>query len=232
MKVEIWSDFACPFCFIGKTHYAHALSKFKHKDSIETFYRSFELSPNEDSSKRVKTVELIAKKYGVTVEKMKQMNQNIVAQAASAGLTFKFDDMIAVNTFDCHRIAVYAQTMGKGDEFTTELFKNYFTDNAIISDEDVLVEAAVKVGLDKDEVLKVLRSTQFSEQVRNEEQEATQLGVRGVPFFVFDRKYAISGAQPEQAFLEVLEKAWSEQSANLINVQGDADACSIDGSNC
>ena len=232
MIVEIWSDFACPFCYIGKTHYEKALAQFTHRDRIQTIVRIFELSPNEDSSKHVRTVDAVAKKYGISIEQMQAMNQQIVGQAKQAGLTFKFDDMVTVNTFDCHRVTLYAQTQGKGQHFTSELFKSYFTDNTIISDRTVLIEVAVKVGLDKAEVEKVLESDQFALEVRQDEQQAAQLNVSGVPFFVFDRKYAVSGAQPEHVFLDVLEQAWREQSGDLINIKGDASACAIDGSNC
>lgn len=232
MKVEIWSDFVCPFCFIGKTYYEQALAQFPHRDRIETIYRSFELDTSEQTGKLTPTVDVLAKKYGMPIEQVKAMQAQITNQAAQAGLTFNFENMMSVNTFDGHRLSVYAQKQGKGKQFTEVLFKAYFTDNAIISDHKILTDVAAQIGLDKAEVDQILQSSKYAEEVRQEEQEASQLGVQGVPFFVFDRKYAVSGAQPVQVFIDTLQRAWSEQSGSLINVQGDANACSIDGSNC
>jgi len=232
MKVEIWSDFVCPFCFIGKTYYEQALAQFPHRDRIETIYRSFELNPNEDSSKMTSTLQSLATKYGMSIEQAKGMTNQVASQAKQAGLTFNFDRMISVNTFDAHRLSIYAQKQGKGKDFIEQLFTAYFTDNEIISDTTVLTKIAVNVGLQQDEVENILNSSEFTTEVRAEEEEASQLGVRGVPFFVFDRKYAISGAQPVQAFVDTLQRAWDEHSDQFITLSGDATACSIDGQNC
>jgi len=229
LKVEIWSDFACPFCYIGKTYYERALAQFPHREQIVTQYKSFELDPNASASHKQPTIESLAEKYGTTVEQAKEMTKGVASRAEEAGLTFHFDNMMTINSLDAHRIVHYAGTVGKAKELVEALFYAYFTDNKDLSDRQVLISIAESVQL---QVADVLEDEQkYKAQVRADEFEAQQLGVRGVPFFVIDRKYAISGAQPMPVFLETLNKAWSERSGGFVHVEadGDEDSCGPDG---
>jgi len=208
MKVEIWSDFVCPFCYIGKKKFETALAQFAHKEHIVTEFRSFELDPHADSSARMNTYEMLSKKYGMTIEQAKASSDNLVQQAAAVGLTFRFDGALSLNTFDAHRLAQYGESQGRGAEMSERLFRAYFTDNEDISDKARLVELAVEAGLDEAGAKAVLETEQFADVVRGQEEEGSRLGIRGVPFFVIDRKYAVSGAQSPAVFLDTLNKAW------------------------
>ncbi|MHA6484065.1 DsbA family oxidoreductase [Paenibacillus sp. strain BS8-2] len=212
MKVEIWSDYVCPFCYIGKTKYEKALAEFEHKDSVVTELRSFELDPNTDSSKGVKTIEMLSKKYGMSLEQAKASSEWVAQQAAAVGLTFRMEGTLSLNTFQAHRLAHYAEAQGKGAAMSTRLLKAYFSDNLNIDDSEQLADLAAEVGLERSETLDVLLSDQYSDTVRAQEDEGNKLGIRGVPFFVIDRKFAISGAQQPEVFLETLRRAWAERS--------------------
>lgn len=211
VRVEIWSDFVCPFCYIGKRRFESALEQFAHKDQVEVIFRSFELDPHakKDIGKDIHTV--LAEKYGLSYERAKEMNRQIGEQAREVGLIFHFDTMIPTNTFDAHRLFHFAKKQGKINEVTERLLKAYFTDSLHIGDHEVLAKLAEEVGLDKKVVLAVLQSDDYSENVRHDEEMATKLGINAVPFFVFNNKYGVSGAQPTNVFLEVLEKVWKEE---------------------
>ena len=232
MKIEVWSDFVCPFCYIGKRRLEEALEQFPHKDQVEVVFRSFELDPNAKKQYDMTIHEIIAKKYGISVEEAKRVNADIGRQAESVGLTFRFDTMKPTNTFDAHRLAKYAKAQGKLSEMTERLFRAYFTDSKWISDHDVLVELAGEAGLDREEVKQVLESSRYTDEVRKDEEEAARFGVRGVPFFVLNRKYAISGAQPIEVFIQALEKVWKEENANspLRPLAADGGGQCMDGS--
>jgi len=230
LKVEIWSDFVCPFCYIGKKNYEQALAQLPFREQMITDYKSFELDPNVDPQNAGRTIDTLAAKYGMSKEKAHEMTAGVAQRAAQVGLTFHFDNMVDVNTFDCHRIMQYAASLGKAHELAEVLFYAHFTENKNLSDHAVLTELAASVGVDVAGVL--ANSQQYSDQVRGEEREAQQLGVRGVPFFVIDRKYAISGAQPVEVFVETLNQAWSERSGGLQSLQSDQstdDSCGTDG---
>lgn len=213
MKIEIWSDFVCPFCYIGKRKLERALEQFSHRDEITVEYKSYELDPKATSNPGKSIHEIMAQKMGSTVEKAKSMNDSLANQAAKVGLTYKFDSMTHANTLDAHRLAKYAAKKGKGKEMTERLLKAYFTDSKHIGDLETLKELAEEVGLDSSAVNTLLQTDDYRAQVRADEEEAKQIGVEGVPFFVFGEKYAVSGAQPTEAFTEVLEKVWEEQQA-------------------
>ncbi|WP_027410291.1 DsbA family oxidoreductase [Anoxybacteroides tepidamans] len=211
MKIEIWSDFVCPFCYIGKRRLEQALEQFSHKDQVEVVFRSFELDPNAEKQGNVAIHEHLADKYGISVDEAKQMTANVAKQAEVVGLSFRFETMKWLNTFDAHRLAQYARQQGKLNEMAEQLFYAYFTASESIGDHNVLVRLAEKVGLDGEEVKRVLTGDHYAEEVRSDEIEASRLGVRGVPFFVLNRKYAISGAQPTEVFLQALNKVWQEE---------------------
>ncbi len=212
MKIEVWSDFVCPFCYIGKRRMETALEDFPHKEKVCVVYKSYELDPDADRNPEMNMHELIAKKFGMSVEKAKKMNEDIGKQAEEVGLTYNFDHMKSTNTFDAHRLAQYAAKHGKGKEITERLLYAYFTESKLISNHETLIELANEEGLDPKEVGKLLELNKYANVVREDEDQAQQIGVQGVPFFVFNEKYAVSGAQSTEAFKEVLEKVWEEES--------------------
>ncbi|MGP3562209.1 DsbA family oxidoreductase [Geobacillus sp. BK01] len=211
MKIEVWSDFVCPFCYIGKRRLEQALEQFPHRENVEIVFRSFELDPNAKKETPLTIHEIIANKYGISLEEAKRANADIGRQAEAVGLTFRFETMKPTNTFDAHRLAQYAKEKGKLNDMVERLFYAYFTESKFISDRDVLLALAEAAGLDRTEAEEVLAGGRYTEEVRRDEEEAAALGVRGVPFFVLNRKYAVSGAQPVEVFRQALEKVWEEE---------------------
>ncbi|WP_068619541.1 DsbA family oxidoreductase [Paenibacillus tuaregi] len=209
MKVEIWSDFMCPFCYIGKRRFELALQKFAGKDQVEVIYRSFELDPEAKRDVDYDVHDMLAGKYGMTRERAISMNNDITEQAKSVGLRYLFDTMILTNTFDAHRLAHFAAKHGKAAEMVELLLKSYFTDSKHIGDHATLADLAVQIGLDRRETEEMLASGAFTEDVRSDEQEAGELGIRAVPFFLIDRKLAVTGAQPTEVFLDALNQAFA-----------------------
>lgn len=239
MRIDIWSDYACPFCYIGKKRLEHALSEFPGKDHVEVVFRSFQLDPSANPAGEVNIHEMLAKKYNMTLEKAQAMNAQLTEQAKGVGLDFRFDTMVHTNTFDAHRLSHYAAKHGKAAEITERLLRAYFTDSLNVGDRSVLAKLAGEVGLDEAEVASVLASDAYSAEVNADIAEGARLNITGVPFFVFNNKYAVSGAQPGPVFTEVLETVWKEeqetsglqvlgQSGNPGQAAGD-DACG-DGS--
>ncbi len=214
MKVEIWSDVICPFCYIGKRRFEHALEKFSHKDEVEIVWHSFELDPERESVPWKSIHQIFAEKKGWSVEQAKEMNDHVTKMAKEVGLTYDFDKAIPVNTFNAHRISHLAAKHNVQNEMEELLFSSYFTKGLNIDDANSLVSLANQVGIDSKETEQVLKNSNYSEDVRQDEEEAKEIGINGVPFFVFDRKYAISGAQPEDVFIRTLEKVWEERTAS------------------
>lgn len=212
MKIEVWSDFGCPFCYIGKRRLERALESFSHRDEIELVYRSFELDPGAPKDTESSIHELLAVKYGLSLEQAQESNCNVAQQAQTEGLTYNFDTIIPTNTFDAHRLAHYAGEQGKAKEMTERLFRAYFTDSLHIGDWDTLVRLAEEVGLEGTAVREVLEQDTYADVVREDENEARRLGIRGVPFFVLRGKYAVSGAQPLEIFQGALLRAWEDRS--------------------
>jgi len=210
MKVEIWSDVICPFCYIGKRRFEHALEKFAHKDDVELIWHSFELDPERKSEPGKSIHQMLAEKKGWTIEQAKEMNDHVTKMAKEVGLTYDFDKAIPVNTFKAHRISHLAAQHNVQNEMEELLFSSYFTKGVNIDEDNSLISLADKVGIDSKETEKMLKSDKYSHDVRQDEAEAREIGISGVPFFVFDRKYAVSGAQPEDVFLRTLEKVWGE----------------------
>jgi predicted DsbA family dithiol-disulfide isomerase len=232
VKVEIWSDVVCPWCYIGKRHFEEALSSFAHADEVEIEWKSYELDPSAPREREGAYVDRLASKYGVGKGEAQAMIARVVNAGAEAGVEFRFDVSRPGNTFDAHRLLHLAKKRGVQNELEDRLFRATFTEGRPIGDVGTLVELAGDVGLDADEAREVVEGDAFADDVRTDEQEASEIGVRGVPFFVFDRKYGVSGAQPPQAFAEVLRRVWRE--ANPIEVLGadgagicDDDSCAI-----
>jgi predicted DsbA family dithiol-disulfide isomerase len=206
MKIEIWSDIMCPFCYIGKRHLETALSQFPDQH-FEIEWKSFQLDPTIVPQPDKNVYEYLAERKGVSVEESKQMHAGVVARAAEVGLDYQFEKAVISNSFDAHRLIQLAKTKGFGDAIEETFFKAYFTEGRDLNNKDTLMELCVGIGLNALDVKEVLEDeTRFANAVRNDISEAQQIGVRGVPFFVFDRKYAISGAQPIEYFLQTIQK--------------------------
>ncbi|AIQ56815.1 DsbA family oxidoreductase [Paenibacillus borealis] len=236
MRIDIWSDYACPFCYIGKRRLEHALSQFPDRDKVEVVFRSFQLDPNARTDETRDIHEILAAKYGMTRDKAKATNAQLAEQAQGVGLEFNFDTVQSTNTFDGHRLSHFAATKGKAPQMTERLLRAYFTDSLNLGDRKVLAELAAEVGLDQAEVTAVLESDAYRDQVNADIDAARLLNITGVPFFVFNNKYAVSGAQPGPVFTEVLDTVWAEeQNTPVLQVVGkpqskaaDADGCDDD----
>lgn len=235
MKIEVWSDFVCPFCYIGKRRLEEAIATFPGKDQVEVEFKSFELDPNAKLYSGTGINEALAKKYGMSIEEAKRANEGIGSQAKGVGLEFNFDDMKPTNTLDAHRLAKFAATVGKEKEMTEKLLASYFTESKLISDHDVLVEIAQSAGLEREETLAVLNDAiKFTNDVRIDEALAQQMGVTGVPFFVINQKYSISGAQPTETFKRALQQVWEEEgnAPKLQDLSGGNVAAACTDDNC
>ena len=209
MRVEVWSDVACPWCYIGKARFEQGLEKFAHKDEIEVVFRSFELDPSLPKGAVSDVIPMLAKKYGMSLEQAKAAEERVASNAHDSGLEYIFGAHDVGNTFDMHRLIHFANARGKQKELVGVLFHHHFADERSLFDDERLVELAVEVGLDADEVRAVLADeTAYADAVRADEREAADLGANGVPFFVLDRKYGISGGQPAEVFTQALEQAW------------------------
>ncbi|MCQ2010964.1 DsbA family oxidoreductase [Sporolactobacillus sp. STSJ-5] len=212
MKIEVWSDIACPFCYIGKHRLEKALSQFPHKEQVEVEFKSFELDPNAPISTEKSIYEKLAANYGISIEQAKQNVQGVTRQAASVGLTFNFDEMKLTNTFNAHRLIKWAKIHGKEATITEKLFRAHFTESKNLGSLETLADLAEASGLERNEALTVLHDKNlYADDVRSDEDAARQFGISGVPFFIINRKYAISGAQPTDTFTAALQQVWEEE---------------------
>jgi predicted DsbA family dithiol-disulfide isomerase len=232
MKVEIWSDVMCPFCYIGKRRFEDALAHFAHKDKIEIEWKSFQLNPDLVTDPEIKIDEYLADKKGWGLEQARQMNAHVTQMAAEVGLTYNFDKAVVANSFNAHRISHLAKKHGLGVAMEEQLFKAYFTDGKNIDDRETLIELGTQIGLDADEIKQTLEGSAYAEDVRRDIAEAQYLGIQGVPFFVMNGKYAVSGAQAVPVFEQTLEKAFDEwqkeaPKPKLEIIEGDS--CGPDG---
>jgi len=213
VKVEIWSDVVCPWCYIGKRRFEDALSRFPHAADVQVEWRAFELDPSAASGRPGQTGGLapaLAAKFGTPLERAQEMLATTTATAASEGLEYHFERALPANTLDAHQVVHLAGQRGVQDAVEERLMRAYFTEGEALGDHEVLVRLGAEAGLDAEEVRAVLAEGRFVDAVRSDEAEAAALGARGVPFFVVDRRYGVSGAQPAEQFLAVLERAWSE----------------------
>lgn len=210
MKIEIWSDVMCPFCYIGKRKLEAALQTFEHRDKIEIEWKSYQLQPDLVTDPGKNALEHLAESKGWSMAYTKQVTAQVSQMAASVGLTFDFSKAVVANSMDAHRLLHFANNYGKANALGELLFKAYFTDGKNIADHSTLTALAVQAGLPQAETLAMLQSTQYTDAVRQDIYEAAQLRVGGVPFFVFDNKFAISGAQETAAFQQTLIKAFAE----------------------
>ncbi|WP_345146892.1 DsbA family oxidoreductase [Flavobacterium ginsengiterrae] len=206
MKIEIWSDIMCPFCYIGKRQLETALKQFPENE-FEIEWKSFQLDPSITPQPGKDVYTYLAERKGMTVEQSKEMHKGVTERAKSVGLDYNFDKAVISNSLEAHRIIQLAKTKKLGDEIEEIFFKAYFTEGRDLNDGPTLIELAEKAGLNKEDVLKVLQSDNlFIKEVESDINEAQEIGVQGVPFFVFDRKYAVSGAQPVEAFVQTIKE--------------------------
>lgn len=228
MKVEIWSDVACPFCWIGKHHFESAVEQLK-LSNLDIVWKSFELDPYAKQDYDEDMYTLLANKYGQTREWAKNSAAYMKERGKEIGLEFNFDDTISTNTFNAHRLIQLAKSKVLQNEAEEALFKAYFRDGRHIGDSNTLLEIGPEIGIEKGEIEEMLNSDLFTNDVRADEQQSQQFGIRGVPYFIINRKYGISGAQPIEHFVDVLKKAQSDEAPVIVNNEKDDHSCSIDG---
>jgi predicted DsbA family dithiol-disulfide isomerase len=230
MKVNIWSDVRCPFCYIGKRKFELALAQFTQKDQIEVIWRSFQLDPTLETQKDVNIYDYFSKVKGVSKAQAREMFENVTEIAKEVDLDFNLEHSIVANSFKAHRLIQFAKSKGFGNDIEEALFKIHFTEAKDIDDQEILTQAGISIGLDEKEIKTVLESEAFAEEVKQDASAAQAIGVRGVPFFVFNDRYAVSGAQSPEAFLQVLEKSWQEfEAENKTLIITEGPGCSIDG---
>ncbi|MFJ1970491.1 DsbA family oxidoreductase [Streptomyces sp. NPDC087903] len=235
MRVEIWSDIACPWCYVGKARFEKALEAFPHRDGVEVVHRSFELDPDRAKDDIQPVITMLTRKYGMSDAQARAGEENLGAQAAAEGLDYRTSGRDHGNTFDMHRLLHFAKERGRQDELIQILYRANFAEERSVFAEGAerLTELAVEAGLDADEVRTVLADpAAYADEVRADEREAAELGANGVPFFVLDRKYGVSGAQPAEVFAQALTRAWDDRPQLKLVADDDAqsaDACGPDG---
>jgi predicted DsbA family dithiol-disulfide isomerase len=230
MNVEIWSDVFCPFCYIGKRRFEEALARFPRRDDVTVVWRSFQLDPDAPVESPEVTQERLAKKFG-NAERARAMTAHVAQLAAEVGLRYDFDRTPVTNSFDAHRLAHLAAARGLGDAAEERLFAAYFVEGRHVGRHDSLLALGGEIGLDRAEVAATLAGDAYADAVRADIAEAAALGISGVPFFIFDRTYGVSGAQPSDVFLDVLDTAWSERAPLTVPTPAgtaDAAACAAD----
>lgn len=234
MQVEIWSDVACPWCYIGKRRFAAALAEFPQRDKVQVTWRSFELQPEAEPSSAhpgMTERELLSRMKGMPVEQVDRMFAQVTEVAAGVGLTYDFSTVVPANTFDAHRLVhIAASLLGDApqaratlSDLMERLMSAHFEHGRVVDDVEVLADIAAEAGLDRDAVLAALATDEGAGAVRADEAEASALGVTGVPFFVVDRRLAVSGAQPVEVFRQLLTQGWADGHP-LVSVPGAADA--------
>lgn len=230
MKVKIWSDVRCPFCYIGKHKFEAALEQFPHKDQIEVDWRSFELDPYLKTDPNLNTLDHLAAIKGLDREQVEQMTEYSTQAAREVGLELDFQDSVVANSFNAHRLMQFAKTRNLGNEIEELLFKAHFSRGQNIDDPEVLTELGVSIGLEEANVREVLSTDAFTSEVRQDQAEAQSMGIRGVPFFVFNDKYGVSGAQPIETFLGALQQSWTEfEDSKKPLMFEEGPSCSADG---
>jgi predicted DsbA family dithiol-disulfide isomerase len=230
VRIEIWSDVVCPWCYIGKRHLESALDSFEHRDDVEVVYRSFELDPSAPQVPVETTVESLAKKFGTDVAGARELMARADGVAASVGLDFHHADAPHARTVDAHRLLHLALEEGRQAELKEALLAAYFTRGESMGDHAVLRRVAVDAGLDPARVDAVLASDEFTDAVHADIAQARAYGANGVPFFVVDQRYGVSGAQPTEVFTQLLDRAWADSHPAIeVLAGGDADACGPDG---
>lgn len=232
MQVDIWSDVRCPFCYIGKHKFEKALQEFPQKNNINVVWHSFELDPYIKTETEKSIYDHLAENKGISGEQARQMVEYSTRIAEDAGLKFDQEKSIVANSFNAHRLIQFAKTKGLGDKVEEALFRAYFEEGKNIDDKATLAQIGAGIGIDNKELEEVLSSHAFGKEVRQDESAAQEIGIHGVPFFIFDQKYAVSGAQSPEVFSGALVRSWDEyqKKQNLVILE-EGKSCSVDG-NC
>jgi predicted DsbA family dithiol-disulfide isomerase len=228
MQVEIWSDVVCPWCYIGKRRFETALARFDHRDQIEVVWRSYELDPNAPKQRQGDPAQHLARKYGMSIEQAQAAQARLTDMAATEGLDYHLDRAPGGSTLDAHRLIHLAADAGLGGEMKERLLRLHLVEAQPIGDHDTLVAAAVEVGLDADQVRSMLAGDDYVDAVRADEIFASEIDVTGVPFFLFDGRLGLAGAQSPEVLTQVLERAWSDTHPMIEVAAPDADACADD----
>jgi predicted DsbA family dithiol-disulfide isomerase len=210
MHIEIWSDIACPWCYLGKRRFETALADFEHRDDVTVTYRSFELDPEAPAERAGERAAYLAAKYGMKVEQARAMEDQMTMRAAADGLRYRLDIARAGNTFDAHRMLHLAAAHGVQAAAKERFMRAYFSEGQLMSDHETLVRLSTDVGIPEADARHALASGRFTAEVREDERTAQELGIRGVPFFVIDRRYGVSGAQSPEVLLSALQRAREE----------------------
>ncbi len=227
LRVDVWSDIACPWCYVGKRRFEAALAAFGHRDEVRVSWRSFELDPGAPAERVGDRAEHLARKYGSSVEQARAMQDRMTATAAAEGLDFHFERARAGNTFDAHRLVHLAALHGRQDAMEERLMRGYLSEGELMSDHAALAGLAADVGLDHAEVRETLASDRFAADVREDERTAATLGISAVPCFVIDRRFGAPGAQPPEVLRDFLQQGWDARSP--LEVVASGDACGPDG---
>ena len=230
MQVDIWSDVRCPFCYIGKRKFEAALNKFMHKDQVKVSWHSFELDPGLETQTGPNVYDYFVEHKGVSREQAEKLHRQVTGTAAEVGLEFNFDRAVVANSFNAHRLVQFAKTKGLGDQAEEQLFKAYFTDGKNIDAKETLIQIGDSIGLESEKVSELLSADTYSQEVEQDELQAREIGINGVPFFIFNNQYAVSGAQPPEIFANVLDKSFEtfeKENKPLIITTGET--CSTDG---
>jgi len=232
MKVDIWSDVRCPFCYIGKRKFEKALEKFPHKNEVEVNWHSFELDPSLKTDTSLNAVDHLAEIKGVSKAEVEGIHEHVTNVAKEIGLDLNFEKNIVANSFNAHRLIQLAKTKNLANEMEEALFRAHFIEGKNIDDKETLIQTGISIGLDEDEVKKIFSSDAFATVVRQDEMQAQSYGIHGVPFFILNNKYAVSGAQSPEVFFQALSQVWTEfekEKQPFIITEGES--CSVDG-NC
>jgi len=224
LQVEAWSDIHCPWCYIGKRRFETALSQFEHRDQVEITWRSFQLDPDSPTEYPGTINDLLVEKKGISRQRAEQMHAQVTALAAKEGLDYRFDKVRVGNSLNAHRLVHLAAEQNLQDQMQERLFHAYFTEGLPVGDIETLVQLGVEVGLPVEAIRAMFNSQAYTEDVLADQQQAYEIGVQGVPFYVFAQKYAVSGAQPAEVFQTALERAWEDLQNNNLCVD---DSCAI-----
>ncbi len=235
MRIEVWTDVVCPFCYIGKRELQTALAGFEHSDEVDVVWRAFQLDPDAPAEGQ-DTTGLLMAKYQMSSAQVAAQNEQLAARAAEVGLTYNWRQSKSANTLDAHRLVKLADSEGLAEQATERLMQAYFTDGLVVSDHDVLVRIGTEVGLAADRVRDLLDGVEFAEEVHTDQSQASQYGIQGVPFFLIDGQWAVSGAHPAELFQQALDQVWDEthrpQFITLGDVSGGGGGCGCGGCGC
>lgn len=212
--VDVWSDVVCPFCYLGNAVLKEAIEQFPHGSSVQVRYHSFQLNPGFAEGEAVLSDDYLARSHGMPREQIEASHAQLAARGARSGLDYRFESAMMVNTLDAHRMIHLAKAHGQEQPMVDRLFRAEFTEGLNLADHDVLADLAAELGIDRAEAVRTLDAKAYEQDIRADLAQARQLGISGVPFFVFDNKRAVSGAQPVELFRKALDVTWQDRAAS------------------